>query len=70
MIYNTERAGRSAYYERPAKERKRAKESLRKMKICLNCTKEKCTGTCELMRRKSRVIGSTIAARVQEHYTT
>lgn len=34
MIYNTERAGRSAYYERPAKERKRAKESLRKMKIC------------------------------------
>lgn len=52
MIYNTERAGRSAYYERPAKERKRAKESLRKMKICLNCTKENCTGMCELMRRR------------------
>lgn len=31
MIYNTERAGRSAYYERPAKERKRAKESLRNL---------------------------------------
>lgn len=51
--YNTERAGRSAYYERPAKERKRAKESLRKMKICLNCTKENCTGTCELMRSRN-----------------
>lgn len=26
MIYNTERAGRSAYYERPAKERKSERE--------------------------------------------
>lgn len=53
MIYNTERAGRSAYYERPAKEGKREKEHVRKVSICLNCTKEDCKGTCELMRRRN-----------------
>ena len=52
MIYDTERAGRSAYYERPVREYKTRKEELRKMQLCLSCTKEKCNGDCELMRRK------------------
>ena len=52
MIYNAERTGRSAYYERPTRAYKTRKEEIRKAKICLSCTKETCTGTCELMRRK------------------
>lgn len=54
MIYNIERVGRSSYYERPTKATKRDKEADRKAKICLSCTKENCTGTCELMRRKRK----------------
>lgn len=53
MIYNTQRAGRSPFYERPVKKGKREKERVRKVSICLNCTKEDCKGTCELMRRKN-----------------
>lgn len=49
----TSKEGRSAYYERPAKEGKRDKEAERKAKICLSCTKAKCKGTCELMRRRN-----------------
>lgn len=52
MIPNTERAGRSAYYERPTREYKIRKEELQKMQLCLNCNRENCTGDCELMRRK------------------
>ena len=54
MIYNTQREGRSAYYERPAKKGKKETERMRKAKICLSCTKERCTGTCELMRRQKK----------------
>ena len=54
MIYNTERAGRSAYYERPTREYKIRKEELRKMQLCLNCKRDECTGSCELMGRRSR----------------
>lgn len=49
----TSKEGRSAYYERPAKEGKRDKEAERKAKICLSCTKAKCKGTCELMRSRN-----------------
>ena len=52
MIPITERVGRSAYYERPHKRNKREEEAARKADICLHCTKEKCTGTCELMKRR------------------
>lgn len=52
MIYNTERVGRSAYYERLTRAYKTRKDEIWKAKICLSCTKETCTGTCELMRRK------------------
>ena len=52
MIYNTERAGSSAYYERPANRTKRDQEAERKAKICLSCTKKTCNGNCELMRRR------------------
>ena len=54
MIPNTERAGRSAYYERPTREYKIRKEELRKMQVCLNCKRDECTGSCELMGRRSR----------------
>lgn len=52
MIPITEREGRSAYYERPHKRSKREEEAARKADICLNCTKEKCTGMCELIKRR------------------
>lgn len=52
MIPITERVGRSPFYERPAHATKREAENERKAKICLSCTREKCTGTCELMKRR------------------
>lgn len=54
MIANTERVGRSAYYERPS--RKGRKEEAEKAKaqadICVNCTEKSCNGSCKLFRRK------------------
>ena len=52
MIPITERVGRSPFYERPAHAMKREEENERKAKICLSCTREKCPGTCELMKRR------------------
>lgn len=53
MIHNTERVGRSAYYERPS--RKGRKEEAEKAKaqadICVNCMEKKCNGNCKLFRR-------------------
>ena len=51
MIYNTERVGRSPFYERHAHATKREQDAARKAKICLSCTKKECMGYCELMRR-------------------
>lgn len=53
MKYNTERVGRSPFYERPAHSTKREEEAARKAKICLSCTKKICNGNCELMRRRN-----------------
>ena len=37
MIYNTERVGRSAYYERPSRKRKKAEKAKAQADICVNC---------------------------------
>lgn len=54
MIYNTERVGRSAYYERPSRKGNKAEAEKAKAKaeICTNCTEKICNGSCKLFRRK------------------
>ena len=48
MIYNTERVGRSAYYERPARKGNKMEAEKAKAK---NCTEKSCNGSCKLFRR-------------------
>lgn len=54
MIHNTERIGRSAYYERPARKGNKveADKAKAKAEICTNCTQKSCNGSCKLFRRK------------------
>lgn len=51
MIYNTERVGRSAYYERPSRKGKKAEKAKAQADICVNCMEKKCNGSCKLFRR-------------------
>lgn len=45
---------RSPFYERKAKEQRETKLQKKRREICLACTKEDCSGTCELMAMEKK----------------